>query len=273
MFKQKTYLFLSILLLATLACGQFELGVEQPSSPFPETQVEDNQAQETPDEMFLSDPSVPASIPAIPEIKLDMISLDTIPVSYQGRIDFPFKTGDAGNFVLQAGEVISFNWLDFPPDAAFYSIAIKTHEEGQLIIIGTDFDSSDGVIIDWNVEENISGSVVGFACFGNGACIGAEWSGEIYSGSLPPDQFCTVKLFNVGIVDIYSEPDKDSLVIAHLIPGFYAQVYAILEDQWLWIDLTNLEYSSQEYSSLSRGYVPHQESLELFGPCNSLMEN
>ncbi len=273
MFKQKTYLFFSILLLATLACGQFELGVEEPPSPLTETQVEGNQAQETPDEALYSDPSALAANSSPPGIRPDMISLDTIPFSYQGRIDFPFKTGDAGNFVIQAGEVVSFNWLDFPTDAAFYSIAIKTHKEDQLIMIGTDFDSSDGVVIDWNVEENISGSVVGFACFGDGACIGAEWSGEVYSGPLPPDQFCTVKLFNIGVVDIYLEPDKDSLVIAHLIPEFYAQVYAILEDQWLWIDLTNLENSSQEYSSLSRGYVPQHESLELFGPCNSLIEN
>ncbi len=273
MFKQKTHLFFSILLLATLACGQFELGVEEPPSPLPEAQVEDHQAQETPDETLSSDPSHLSAISAPSGIRPDMISLDTIPISYQGRIDFPFKTGDAGNFVLQAGEEVSFNWLDFPPDAAFYSIAIKTHEEEQLIMIGTDFDSSDGVMIDWNVEENISGSVVGFACFGDGACIGAEWSGEVYSGLLPPDQFCTVKLFNIGVVDIYLEPDKDSVVIAHLTPGFYAQVYAIVEDQWLWIDLTNLDTSSQEYSSLSRGYVPQQKSLELFGPCNSLKEN
>jgi hypothetical protein len=271
MFKQKTYLFFSILLLATLACGQFEVGVEK--SPLPETQVEDNQAQETPGEALLSDPSALAAISSQPGIMPDMISLDTIPVSYQGRIDFPFKTGDAGNFMLQAGEVISFNWLDFPPDAAFYSFAIKTHEEDQLIMIGTDFDSSDGVRIDWNVAENISGSVVGFACFGDEACIGAEWSGEVYSGPLPPEQFCTVKLFSAGVLDIYLEPDKDSPAISRLIPGSYVQVYAILEDQWLWIDLTNLKYSSQEYSSLSRGYVPQQESLELFGPCNSLMEN
>ena len=271
MFKQKTYLLFSILLLATFACGQFELGVEEP--PFPETQVGDNQAQETPDETLLSNPSALAAISATPGTRPDMISLDTITVSYQGRIDFPFKTGDAGNFVLQAGELVSFNWLDFPPDATFYSFAIKTHKEDQLIMIGTDFDSSDAVMIDWNVEENISGSVVGFACFGDGACIGAEWSGEVYSGPLPPDQFCTVKLFNIGVLDIYLEPDKDSPVISHLIPVLYVQVYDILEDQWLWIDLTNLEYTSQEYSSLSRGYVPQQESLELFGPCNSLIEN
>jgi hypothetical protein len=271
MFKQKTYLFFSILLIATLACGQFELGVEKP--PLPETQVEDNRAQETPDEALLSDPSALAVISSPAGIRPDMISLDTIPVSYQGRIDFPFKTGDAGNFVLQAGEVVPFNWLDFPPDAAFYSFAIKTHEADQLIMIGTDFDSSDGVMIDWNVAENISGSVVGFACFGDGTCIGAEWSGEVYSGPLPPDQFCTVKLFNVGVVDVYLEPDKDSPVISHLIPAFYVQVYAILEDQWLLIDLTNLKSASQEVSSLSRGYVAQQESLELFGPCNSLIEN
>lgn len=271
MFKQKTYLFFSILLLAALACGQFELGVEEP--PLPETQVEDNQAQGTPDDALLSDPSALEVISSAPGIKPDMISLDTIPVSYQGRIDFPFKTGDAGNFVLQAGEVVSFNWLDYPPEAVFYSFAIKTHTQDQLIMIGTDFDSSDGVMIDWFVEENISGSVVGFACFGDGACIGAEWSGEVYSGLLPPDQFCTVKLFNTGVVDIYLEPDKGSPVISHLIPVFYVQVYAILEDQWLWIDLTNLEYSSQESSSLLRGYVPQQESLELFGPCDSLIEN
>ena len=268
MFKQKTYLFFSILLLATLACGQFELGVEKP--PLPETQIEENQSQETPNEAQLTDPSALAAISSPPGISPDMISLDTTPVSFQGRIDFSFKTGDAGNFVLQAGEVVSFKWLDFPPDATFYSFAIKTHEADQLIMIGTDFDSSDGVMIDWNVEENISGSVVGFACFEGGDCIGAEWSGEVYSGTLPPDQFCTVKLFNTGVVDIYLESDKDSPVISHLIPGFYVQVYAILEDQWLWVDLTNLKYSSQEHSSVSRGYVPQQESLELFGPCNSL---
>ncbi len=127
-------------------------------------------------------------------------------------------------------------------------------------------------MIEWEVPENISGSVVGFACFEDGTCIGAEWSGEVYSGALPPDQICTVKLFNTGVVDIYLKPDKGSPKIAYLIPGVYAQVFEISEDQWLWIDLTNLEYSSQDYSSMSRGYVALQGSLELFGPCDSLNE-
>lgn len=214
----------------------------------------------------------PAVSPLQPGFGPDMITADTPPESHQGRIDFPSKTGDAGNFVLQAGDVISFNWLDFPVGAGFYTIAIKPHNEGQLIKIGTDLDTSDGVMVDWEVPENISGSVVGFACFEDGNCIGAEWSGEVYSGTLPPDQICTVKLFNTGVVDVYLEPDKGSPKIAYLIPGVYAQVYGISAGQWLWIELTNLEFSAQEYSSISRGFVPLQGSLELFGPCDSLTE-
>jgi len=57
MLSRKTCLFFTILLLATLACGQIELGVEEPLSPLPETQIEDNQAQEKTEEALLSDPS------------------------------------------------------------------------------------------------------------------------------------------------------------------------------------------------------------------------
>jgi len=208
--------------------------------------------------------------PPPPEIGPEMITIHTTTTSQQGRIDFPFKTADAGNFVLQAGETILFNWLDFPADATFYTIAIKGD---QLIKIGTDFDSSDGVMLTWTVPENTFGELTGFACFDDGTCIGPNFSGRVGAGPLPPDQYCTVKLFWISVLDIYLDPDKDSPVIAHFKPGFYTQVYSISEDQWLYIDLKNHERFSDEYSSISKGYIPQHNLLELFGPCDSIQEN
>lgn len=203
------------------------------------------------------------------EFAPEMLSADTTTVSQQGWIDFPYKSADAGHYNLQAGENIAFTWINFPPEAAFYTFAVESNREDQLIIISTDFDSTDGVKVDWNVREKLGGTLVGFACFKDGSCIGTEFSGEIYTSTLPPEQYCSAKLFSIGTVDIYLEPDQNSPILGHMIPGIYSQVYAISEDHWLTIDLANHEYASEEYRSITTGYVPLQRPIELFGPCYS----
>jgi Tol biopolymer transport system component len=99
MFKQKTYLFFSILLIATLACGQFELGVEEPSSPLPETQVEDNQAQATPNEALLSDPSVSDNQANVNDVS-DAPDLNTVE---DGNFTLAYIGPDRNIWVLEAG--------------------------------------------------------------------------------------------------------------------------------------------------------------------------
>lgn len=69
----------------------------------------------------------------------------------------PFVTADAGNFALQAGANVTLSWMDAPV-AQIVQAVFMLYPEGKLV--GVDTDMSDGIAVDWEVTDNVSGCLV-----------------------------------------------------------------------------------------------------------------
>ncbi len=71
----------------------------------------------------------------------------------------------------------------------------------------------------------LAGHLRGVARFNDSTDTVACWSSDIYSGSFPPEGYCSLSSSNIGAVALFLEPRSEAQSFAALLPGKYAQVY------------------------------------------------
>ena len=98
-----------------------------------------------------------------------------------GGIRYPFLTGDAGNFALEAGATITLTWEGAPVNADLYQFILQPLDGSPQIVIGVDEDASDGVSISWAVPAGIAADLKGVALYSDGKTAGSNPSGTVYS--------------------------------------------------------------------------------------------
>ena len=154
---------------------------------------------------------------------------------WNGLIRIPWGVADAGNWFLYATAQLTLTWDTPPPDCQRYDFIVEGSEDSRTVF-GTDMDPSDGVSIDWEVPENLEGSLRGEALCEGDEIRQSIWSGELYSGDAPPEGVCTLTSGTIGVVDLFSTPSLSSETNAYLTPGIFASVLEHTEDGWYRID-------------------------------------
>ncbi|MFQ5921544.1 MAG: hypothetical protein ACE5M4_01760 [Anaerolineales bacterium] len=188
---------------------------------------------------------------------------------WNGLIQIPWGVGDAGNWFLYATAQLTLTWNSPPPDCERYEFIVEASSDSRTVI-GTDFEPSDGVSIDWEVPENISGSLYGEALCEGDQIRRSIWSGELYSGTAPPEGVCTLASGTIGAVDLYSTPSLSSATDAFLIPGIFAPVLERTNDGWYRIDDSATEDWPTGAAPTGPAWVWSEYSLKFFGPCESV---
>ena len=190
--------------------------------------------------------------------------------SPQGFVLIPTGVGDAGNFFIYAGSIITLTWESPPSGAARYDFVLTPFESSETVVLGSDLDASDGVSAEWQVPEDVGGSLRGAAHFPDGRLIYSHWSGDVYSGEEPPEGVCTLASGTIGALDVFAEPSMESEAFAYLVPGNYADVLARTVDGWYWIDASTATDTTTGKAATGWGWVAAEYSIELFGPCGEV---
>jgi hypothetical protein len=160
-------------------------------------------------------------------------------VSQSSSLVFPHLTGDAGNFALLAGETITFTWENAPKGADKYEFALAPLNKEPALVLGIDFDDSDGVAISWAIPEHVAAELRATAYFTDGGKI-ETYAGTIYSGDFPPVGVCSL-IARHRPVEVYRLPDRTAEIFALLHPPAYAHVLEIAPDNWYRIDASAAE--------------------------------
>lgn len=189
---------------------------------------------------------------------------------YAGTISISKFIGDAGNFALQAGEITTLTWEEPPQGATYYEFLFIHEHEDQTDVLDVDYDDSDGVSIDWWVPEHLVGELEALAHYPDGHIIYAIWGGTIYSGSYPPQGFCSMRSASVGVVDIFPSPNINQPEMAYLEPGTYAQVFERYANGWYLISTSEVSFLPDQTQKPDRGWVNEREAFRLHGPCDEL---
>lgn len=180
------------------------------------------------------------SIPALPPINTQIpTAAPAIALDASSFLAFPFISADAGNFALQAGDLITFTWENAPSGADKYEFSLSPLNGDPSILIGTDLDASDGVAVSWMIPEHVAAELHVTAYFPDGRKLEPAAS-MIYSGDLPPSGVCSL-IAHGQPVKVYRRPDRASEIFARLLPGVYAPVLEITPDDWYRIDASAAE--------------------------------
>jgi len=163
---------------------------------------------------------------------------------------FSHLSGDAGNFSLLAGEMITFTWENAPTGADKYEFVLVPLNKEPSIVLGSDFDDSDGVTVSWTIPEHIAAELHATAYFPNERKFELLFAPTIYSGDFPPAGVCSL-IAQHQPVDVYRKPDRTAEIFALLYPAVYAHVLEIAPDGWYRIDA-----SIAELYTPSRGILP-----------------
>lgn len=186
-----------------------------------------------------------------------------------GLIQIPWGVGDAGNWFFYATARLTLTWIRPPADCERYEFVVKGLDDSKTVI-GTDLDPSDGISLDWEVPENLRGSLWGEALCEEGRILSSMWSGELYSGDAPPEGVCTLASGTIGVVDLFSTPSLTSETNAYLIPGVFAPVLERTEDGWYRIDESVAFDWQTSQPPTEPGWVSDKYSMRFFGPCDDV---
>jgi hypothetical protein len=187
----------------------------------------------------------------------------------QGYLTFPYRSADAGNFSLQAGDDIVIAWEDAPAGAGPYEIIYFRFDDVEQMLLGADFDSLDGVEAALHVGENLAGRIEGVAYYDGGHKI-RSLSSAIYSGELPPEGICSLSGGGIGVIKLYNQPDIESGGFAYLIPGRYAVILEKTGNGWYLIDAIIAIDSTTGQASDGVGWVNDQNGISLHGSCEGV---
>lgn len=183
-----------------------------------------------------------------------------------GDLAGEYSYADAGNFVLQAGDLIALAWEDAPEGALRYEFVLLNFDSQPQENLGVDRDWSDGVSIQWQVPEDLMDRVVNaIAYFDDGSRIRSRCFGSLWSGSAPPEGQCS--LSSKTAVRLFEDRDFESNEIGDLFPGIYAAVYERSDDGWYLVDARD-SYPSGDQDET--GWVHERQPVQLHGPCESI---
>jgi hypothetical protein len=187
------------------------------------------------------------------------------PPDPRGWLDFPYRYADAGNFMLQAGDMVVIAWPDAPLGADHYEFAIRpASDPSATVAIGSDGDPSDGVAITWSVPEQVSAELRAVAYLPGDRVLFSNWS-AIYSGPAPPEGVCTVSSDTIGELPVFAEPKLASQSVGRIPPGVYVEVVERIGDRWYRVDISR---SGME-RMVQTGWV-HREDDGLHGACDDV---
>jgi hypothetical protein len=182
----------------------------------------------------------------------------------------PSGVGDAGNFFLYAGSILTLTWEDPPAGAARYDFVLSAFESSETVVIGSDLDASDGVTTEWYVPEFVSGSLTGAAVFDDGRVIYSHRSADLYSGIAPPEGTCVLASGTIGALDVFKQPSDASPPFAILVPGEFAKVLERTIEGWYRIDASPAVDRDTGEPVSGMGWVDSRQSIVLFGPCDGV---
>lgn len=171
-------------------------------------------------------------------------------VTEPSSLVFPHITGDAGNFALLTGETITFTWKNAPTGADKYEFVLVPLNKEPSLVLGIDFDDSDGVAVSWTIPEHIAAELHATAYFPDDRKIELSFAPTIYSGGFPPTGVCSLIARNQP-VEVYRLPDRTAEIFALLHPAVYAHVLEIAPNDWYRIDA-----SAAELYTPFRGVLP-----------------
>lgn len=256
-----------ILVLAALlgACQS------DPPAPAPLSSIKPSASQPNSATSEVS-PTVAQSASETPSIEKSTASPSISPEespTFQGYLEFPYRAADAGNFSLQAGQVITLSWQDAPQSIGPYEFSFVPDVSGEPIAIGIDHQESDGVSVDWVVPEHLAGRFQAITYLASGEEVRAGPSGAIYSGEMPPEGVCSLSS-SFGAVDVFAEPSREAEVLAVLIPGSYATVQERKSDGWYLVDASQALDMASGQAAEGSGWITDLFSIELHGECENV---
>lgn len=272
-----------LLLLAVVQISCQFMPAEQPESvPIQSTSNSTATLSGPPTQTPAGTPPATATLvppdPTVTPTVTDPPSLETLPPTGTvrppaGRISFPYRYADAGNFGLQAGATITLTWEEAPLDADLYEFTIIPHQQDTPLVLGLDTDASDGVSIEWAVPERVSATMRGVAYFRDGQVSYSVWAREVYSGESPPEGICSISSASIGPLDLFREPTSSSDRsdrIAYLTPGVYAQVFGQTSTGWYRVDAQVAIDPVDGETATGIGWVSGQAGVELHGLCDDI---
>jgi hypothetical protein len=193
----------------------------------------------------------------------------TLP-STVGHISLSGYIGDAGYSYVFATSVVTVTWVD-PPSACNRYDFILSDPSFDWTVIGTDFDPSDGVSIEWRAPEHLSyARLMGEAFCEVPSVIHSLEFVDLFSGDAPPEGVCVLTSGTMGDPYVYLEPSSSSKWFAILPSGKYVQVLERTQDGWYRIDTSSAVSLEEMQSEPEYGWISDMEGLRLFGPCDSV---
>jgi hypothetical protein len=187
-----------------------------------------------------------------------------------GHIRLPGTIGDAGFTFAFATSVIEVTWID-PPSACNQYDFLLSDSSSDWAVIGTDFDPSDGVSIEWVVPEKLSeASLMGEAYCEEPSVIHSFEFDYLFSGDAPLEGVCVLISGTIGSLDLYLEPSLSSKRVGFLSPDKYALVLGRTQDGWYRIDASDCIPWIESQSLPESGWVADLMGIRLFGPCDNV---
>jgi hypothetical protein len=189
---------------------------------------------------------------------------------FQGHLDFPYIAADAGNFSLQAGVEIAIIWVDAPLGAEVYEIRFIISDEFEEQLPMKSTLSAGGIEAAWLIPERVSGRLEGVALFTGGGEIRSGCCSQVFTGELPPDGICTLRIHGIGVQNLYEEASDGSPRLAGIAPGLYLEVLERTVDEWYLVKAESSVDSAASDSGDVTGWINGKDNVGMHGPCEGV---
>ena len=182
-----------------------------------------------------------------------------------GHISLSGYIGDAGYSYVFATSVVTVTWVD-PPSACNQYDFLLSDPSFDWTVIGTDFDPSNGVSIEWRAPEHLSfASLMGEAFCEDPSVIHSLEFVDLFSGDAPPEGVCVLISGTIGDPYMYLEPSFSSKWFAILPSSRYVQVLERTQDGWYRVDTSYAVLMEEMQNKPEFGWISDTEGLRLFG--------